>query len=180
MKYKRLKFGKGFRVVFDTRRGQAAEMVIAPGDAEGDSQQSSRRARINGCSSSPAADAPPSTVAPKALRAGDLLLIEKNDRHEIRNTGRTLLRTLNFYTPPAYTKSGNPNPSGKPSEGLASRHDDVPWHVSCSQRALLHKGDVMDQPLKGKTVAILATDGFEQSELDAPKAALEKAGATSR
>jgi hypothetical protein len=36
MKHKRLKFGKGFRVVFDNKRGQAAEMVIPPGDAEGD------------------------------------------------------------------------------------------------------------------------------------------------
>jgi mannose-6-phosphate isomerase-like protein (cupin superfamily) len=116
VKFKRLKFGKGFRVVFDNKRGQAAEMVIPPGDAEGDSGNrhegadqwlfvvaGSGRATINGRA--------------KALRAGDLLLIEKNDRHEIRNTGRTLLRTLNFYTPPAYTKSGNPNRRGKPSEG---------------------------------------------------------------
>ena len=116
MKFKRLKFGKGFRVLFDTQRGQAAEMVIAPGDGEGNSRNRHRgadqwlfvvagsgRAIVNGRS--------------KTLRAGDLLLIEKNDRHEISNTGRTLLRTLNFYTPPAYTKSGNPNRRGKPSEG---------------------------------------------------------------
>jgi protease I len=32
-------------------------------------------------------------------------------------------------------------------------------------------------PLKGRRVAILATDGFEQSELTEPKAALERAGA---
>lgn len=35
----------------------------------------------------------------------------------------------------------------------------------------------MDSKLKGKKVAILATDGFEQSELEKPKAALEEAGA---
>ena len=35
----------------------------------------------------------------------------------------------------------------------------------------------MAQQLNGKTVAILATDGFEQAELDTPKRALEKAGA---
>ena len=35
----------------------------------------------------------------------------------------------------------------------------------------------MAQQLNGKTVAILATDGFEQAELETPKAALEKAGA---
>jgi protease I len=33
-------------------------------------------------------------------------------------------------------------------------------------------------PLKGRRVAIVATDGFEQSELVEPKAALERAGAT--
>jgi protease I len=35
----------------------------------------------------------------------------------------------------------------------------------------------MPNTLKGKTVAILATDGFEQSELLKPKLALEEAGA---
>jgi protease I len=35
----------------------------------------------------------------------------------------------------------------------------------------------MDKQLHGKSVAILATDGFEQSELEAPKRALEAAGA---
>ncbi len=35
-----------------------------------------------------------------------------------------------------------------------------------------------DDKLTGKTIAVLATDGFEQSELEAPVAALRKAGAT--
>lgn len=40
--------------------------------------------------------------------------IEHKDRHEIRNTGRSLLRTLNFYVPPGYTKAGNELPAAKP------------------------------------------------------------------
>jgi protease I len=36
----------------------------------------------------------------------------------------------------------------------------------------------MAQEISGKTIAILATDGFEQSELIEPKKALEQAGAT--
>ncbi len=36
----------------------------------------------------------------------------------------------------------------------------------------------MAQPLQGKRVAVLATDGFEQSELEQPKQALEGAGAS--
>src|SRR6478672_1637643 len=36
----------------------------------------------------------------------------------------------------------------------------------------------MATSLRGKTIAILATDGFEQSELTEPKQAVEDAGAT--
>lgn len=36
----------------------------------------------------------------------------------------------------------------------------------------------MSEKLKGKSAAILATDGFEESELSEPKAALEREGAT--
>jgi oxalate decarboxylase/phosphoglucose isomerase-like protein (cupin superfamily) len=43
-----------------------------------------------------------------------LLLIERRDRHEIQNTGRAPLRTLNVYVPPAYTKRGDPLPRAKP------------------------------------------------------------------
>jgi deglycase len=38
----------------------------------------------------------------------------------------------------------------------------------------------MSHDLTGRTIAILATDGFEQSELTEPRRALEEAGATSR
>jgi len=48
-----------------------------------------------------------------ALRAGTILLIEKGDTHEIRNTGRTPLKTLSVYVPPAYTKAGNELPRGR-------------------------------------------------------------------
>ena len=40
-----------------------------------------------------------------------------------------------------------------------------------------YKGAIMSNQLAGKKVAILATDGFEQSELFEPKKALEAAGA---
>jgi hypothetical protein len=42
------------------------------------------------------------------------LLIEHRDQHEILNNGRELLRTLNFYVPPAYTTSGDELPPAKP------------------------------------------------------------------
>ncbi|MDC4226833.1 MAG: cupin domain-containing protein [Candidatus Manganitrophus sp.] len=85
-------------------------MVLAPGDSEGDSDNRHRGsdhvlsgtgvAIVNGKRS--------------PLRAGTLLLIERRDKHKIRlNTGRELLRTLNIYVPPAYTKSGRPLPRGR-------------------------------------------------------------------
>ena len=60
---------------------------------------------ISGCSSCPGPARP--------LRAGVLLLIEKGDEHEILNTGRTPLRTLNIYVPPAYDRRGEPLPRGR-------------------------------------------------------------------
>jgi mannose-6-phosphate isomerase-like protein (cupin superfamily) len=113
MKRRTLRFGKGFRVVFGNGRAQAAEMVIPPGDSEGGADNrhhgadqwlfvvaGTGTARING--------------RRYLLRAGALLMIERGDRHEIRNTGRTLLRTLNWYTPPAYDANGDELPPAKP------------------------------------------------------------------
>lgn len=48
-----------------------------------------------------------------ALEAGALILIEKGDRHEIRNTGHSELKTLNFYIPPAYSPEGEELPPAK-------------------------------------------------------------------
>jgi mannose-6-phosphate isomerase-like protein (cupin superfamily) len=112
MQKKSLRFGKGFRIALGNRRSQVAEMVLPPGESEGDAGNRHKGADqwlyvvagtgaglING--------------KRHALKAGSLLLIEHGDRHEIRNTGRDLLRTLNIYVPPAYTKGGNPLPRGR-------------------------------------------------------------------
>ena len=48
-----------------------------------------------------------------SLSPGTLLLIEKGDEHEIRNTGRALLKTLNVYVPPAYDAQGDELPRGR-------------------------------------------------------------------
>lgn len=112
MKSKRLRFGRGFRVALGNRRSQAAEMVLPPGDAEGDRDNRHRGADqwlfvVSGTGSA--------TVngTRRRLRAGTLLLIERRDKHEITNTGRGPLRTLNVYVPPAYTKSGDELPRGR-------------------------------------------------------------------
>jgi mannose-6-phosphate isomerase-like protein (cupin superfamily) len=112
MKLKRLSFKKGFRVFIGNRKSQAAEMVIAPGDAEGDPRNRHR-----------GADQWLFVVAGRGharvkkkrykLSPGSLIFIEHGERHEIKNTGRNLLRTLNFYVPPAYSKSGDPLRRGR-------------------------------------------------------------------
>lgn len=120
MKRKRLRFGRGFRVALGNARSQAAEMVLAPGKSEGSAHNRHRgadqwlfvlsgtgRARING--------------KRHALSAGTLVLIERGDEHEITNTGRGLMKTLNFYVPPAYDREGDELAAGKPGEARTRR-----------------------------------------------------------
>lgn len=112
MQRKTLRFGRGFRVALGNRRAQAAQMVIMPGKSEGDPRNRHR-----------GADQWLFVVAGRGvaivngkrlpLRDGTLVLIEHGDRHEIRNDGDAPLRTLNFYTPPAYDASGDELPRGK-------------------------------------------------------------------
>ena len=113
MKRKSLRFGRGFRVAIGNRRCQAAEMVIEPGGAEGGPKNRHRGADqwlfvVSGRGVA--------TIkgARHALSPGTLLLIEHGDAHEIRNTGRGLLKTLNLYSPPAYTRSGEELPAARP------------------------------------------------------------------
>jgi mannose-6-phosphate isomerase-like protein (cupin superfamily) len=112
-KCKDLRFGKGFRVAFGNRRSQAAEMVLAPGSVEGGPDNCHRGSDqwlyvVSG------AGAAIVNGKRHALRRGTLILIERGDTHEIRNSGRRPLRTVNFYVPPAYTADGNTLPSGRP------------------------------------------------------------------
>lgn len=112
MPRKQLRFGKGFSVALSNKRAQAATMVLAPGDCEGGPDNRHRgadqwlyvvsgtgKAILGGTS--------------QALRAGTVLLIERGTTHEIRNTGRTPLKTLNVYVPPAYTADGEELPRGR-------------------------------------------------------------------
>lgn len=108
-----LRFGKGFHIALGNDASQAAEMTIPPGEAEGDEDNrhggadqwlfvvaGRGTARINGKRYS--------------LGPGSLLLIERGERHEIKNTGNELLRTLNVYVPPAYNEKGDELPPARP------------------------------------------------------------------
>lgn len=102
MQHKRLRFGRGFHVLCGDAHSQAAQMVLTPGQVEGGPDNRHRGADqwlyvVSGNGQT--------TVAGKSisLRQGSLLLIERGETHEIRNTGKTALRTLNIYVPPAYS-----------------------------------------------------------------------------
>lgn len=112
MKRKQLRFGKGFRVFMGNARSQAAEMTLAPGDAEG-----SVRNRHRGADQWLFVVAGNGTAHVNGRRyrlsAGSLMLIEHGDRHKIENTGKELLRTLNVHVPPAYDRDGEELSRGK-------------------------------------------------------------------
>lgn len=87
-------------------------MVLEPGDAEGDRGNRHRGADQWLYVLSGSGEA---TVNGRRhpIRRGSLVFIERREKHEIKNTGKALLRTLNLYAPPAYRKDGNPLPRGK-------------------------------------------------------------------
>jgi mannose-6-phosphate isomerase-like protein (cupin superfamily) len=113
MKHKKLRFGKGFRVAIGNKRSQAAEMVLEPGATEGGSDNHHRGADqwLYVVSGTGLVIVDGTKVS---LNQHTLLLIKRDENHEIRNTGETPLRTLNIYVPPAYTKSGDTLPPGRP------------------------------------------------------------------
>jgi len=107
-------FGNGFHVLIGDAHSQAASMVIPTGSSEGGPdnlhkgadqwlyvQSGMGEAIINGHT--------------YPLEAGSLMLIIRGDKHEIRNTGRSQLKTLNFYVPPAYPQEGDELPKGTAS-----------------------------------------------------------------
>ena len=88
-------------------------MVIPAGGKEGDSKNNHQGSDqwlfvVSGKGSV--------TIAARkfALKPRSLLLIQRGQNHEIRNTGTTRLVTLNFYVPPGYTESGDELPAAKP------------------------------------------------------------------
>jgi mannose-6-phosphate isomerase-like protein (cupin superfamily) len=113
MKRKQLRLTSNFRVVLGNKHSQAAEMVLPPGESEGGPGNRHRGADqwlfvVSGTGQA--------TINRRkySLKANALLLIERGDEHEIKNTGRTKLVTLNFYVPPAYTADGDELPAAKP------------------------------------------------------------------
>ena len=107
-----------FQPVAATRQAQAAVMELRPGGTS-DEDVSNEHPRceqwllvISGGGSATVISRQGRRRQVK-LRRGALLIIEKGERHQVRNTGRKLLSTVNFYIPPAYGKTGSVLPNAK-------------------------------------------------------------------
>lgn len=111
MKHKRLELEAEFDVAFALREVQAAEMVLAPGANTGgpDNRHAGADQWLFVVSGTGVAVV---DGHEQSLQAGSLLVIERGEAHEIRCTGAAPLRTVNFYSPPAYAKNGEPLPAG--------------------------------------------------------------------
>lgn len=101
MKRTQLSFEDGFRIVEAGAGAQAAVMTLGPGTRTGGPQNTHDGSDqwlfvVEGTGVAVVED------AAVDLRPGTLLLIEKGEAHEIRNTGAAPLCTLNLYVPPVY------------------------------------------------------------------------------
>lgn len=112
MKHKALSLQSGFEVAFASRQVQAAEMTLAPDSNTGGPDNRHRGADqwmyvVSGTGLAIV------DGVQQPLQAGSLLVIEHGETHEIRCTGDQPLRTVNFYSPPAYRDDGEPLPAGE-------------------------------------------------------------------
>jgi mannose-6-phosphate isomerase-like protein (cupin superfamily) len=113
MKHEQLQFRKGFRVSVGNSRSQGPVMVLGPGASEGGADNRHRGAD-QWLSVVEGTGVAVINRRKLPLKPGTLVLIEAGDAHEIRNTGRGLLKTVNIYLPPAYDVGGDELPAGKP------------------------------------------------------------------
>ena len=108
MKHLRKAVKRGFfKILVSSRAVQTATMILQPGQSTGKPQNEHPHSEqwlfvVSGNGKA--------LVNKRRLtiRGNSLLLIEKGEIHQVVNTGRRPLVTLNFYAPPAYRKNGDP------------------------------------------------------------------------
>jgi mannose-6-phosphate isomerase-like protein (cupin superfamily) len=96
-----------FKPLIESQSVQAATMVLQPGQsssAEITDEHPKSEQWLFVVSGSGRAKVAHRSVN---LKAGSLVLIEPNEPHQITNTAKSPLVTINFYAPPAYTRKGN-------------------------------------------------------------------------
>jgi mannose-6-phosphate isomerase-like protein (cupin superfamily) len=104
-------FGRGFRAVVDHAHARAVRAALEPGEAAGgpDDRHPGTDLWLYVVSGSGVAVVDGERIA---LRAGTLVLVERGERHEVRNTGAEPLRTISVYVPPARPGNGLERPAG--------------------------------------------------------------------
>ena len=110
-----------FTVLAKTKAAEAAMMTLRPGQRTSDAPENEHPRCEQWLFVVSGAGRAVVGKRRVALRANSLLLIEKGESHQITNTGRTPLVTLNFYAPPAYTKAGDLKLTARVPSLLGSR-----------------------------------------------------------
>jgi mannose-6-phosphate isomerase-like protein (cupin superfamily) len=101
MKHHLFRLEADFEVTLDNERAQAAEMVLPPGGQTGgpDNVHEGSDQWLFVASGEGIAIVNGTEVV---LSTHTMLLIERGEAHEIRNTGTVPLATINLYVPPEY------------------------------------------------------------------------------
>jgi mannose-6-phosphate isomerase-like protein (cupin superfamily) len=107
------RFRQHFKPVAKTQSAQLACMVLRPGDAS-DDQPSNEHPRceqwlfvVSGVGHARIGKTK-KTLRRIRLARGSLLIIEKDELHQIKNVGGADLVTINIYIPPAYDANAEP------------------------------------------------------------------------
>lgn len=103
-----------FKVLAATRGTQAAKMTLRPGGASDDEPSnehpdSEQWLFVLSGTGEAVIGKRRGTLRTVKLARNSLLVIEKGELHQIKNTGRGSLSTINVYVPPAYGDDGEPS-----------------------------------------------------------------------
>ena len=113
MKHKLAAVAQGrFQVLLASRSAQCAKMTLRPG-ASSDEDVSNEHPKSEQWVYVVSGTGRATIIQGKVRRhvklvPGSVLLIEKRELHQIRNSGSRPLVTINFYVPPAYMPDGEP------------------------------------------------------------------------
>jgi mannose-6-phosphate isomerase-like protein (cupin superfamily) len=95
-----------FKVLADGASSQAAMMTLRPGDLSSEDPENEHPGAEQWVFVIAGSGRARTRSKSIAIKAGSLVLIEKNESHQITNTGRRPLVTINLYAPAAYTPDG--------------------------------------------------------------------------
>ncbi len=115
-----------FDLLIATRAAQAAMMTLPPGSSS-DDEPSNEHPRceqwlfVLSGSGQAIIGKRRNRLHRVALAENSLLVIERGELHQIKNTGRRPLRTFNIYVPPAYDHDAKPRAEAKRGGNAARR-----------------------------------------------------------